>query len=170
MTSYQCLISNNMSISNRLVVIATRKIFSYLLSLWPNFDRPPPPLTPGNFSQNLIVSSLGYMEGSHENWSWLVKYLLRYFVTGTYTVRYTEKHKQERPLGQRKIPPPTNYLLWHWDQGGNKPLANICIPYRSATTPWLWLWPFKVQVKFDSAIGLPIYGFLIMFNSNTGPN
>ncbi len=29
----------------------------------------------------------------------------------------------------------------------------------------------SLKVKFDhSAIGLPIYGFLLMFNSNIGPN
>ena len=26
------------------------------------------------------------------------------------------------------------------------------------------------KVKFDSAIGFPVYGFLIMLNINTGPN
>ncbi len=31
-----------------------------------------------------------------------------------------------------------------------------------------WLWPFKV--KCYSAIGLPIYGLVLMFNSNIGPN
>ena len=26
------------------------------------------------------------------------------------------------------------------------------------------------RVKFDSAIALPVYGFLLMFNTNIGPN
>ena len=60
--------SNYMSNAHRLVVTATRKIFSYLLSLGPNFDPAPrPTLTPGQFFfQNLIISSLGYREGSHQ--------------------------------------------------------------------------------------------------------
>ncbi len=28
----------------------------------------------------------------------------------------------------------------------------------------------SLKVKCDSAIGLPIYGFLLMFNNNIGPN
>ncbi len=30
--------------------------------------------------------------------------------------------------------------------------------------------PRSLKVKCKSATGLPIYGFLLMFNSNTGPN
>ncbi len=50
--------------------------------------------------------------------------------------------------------------------------STIQICYRSK---YEWLWPFKVtqllvKGKFDSAIGLPTYGFLLMFNSNIGPN
>ncbi len=28
----------------------------------------------------------------------------------------------------------------------------------------------SLKVKFDSAVGLPIKGFLLLFNSNIGPN
>ncbi len=28
----------------------------------------------------------------------------------------------------------------------------------------------SLEVKFDPAIGLPIYGFLLMFNSSIAPN
>ena len=28
----------------------------------------------------------------------------------------------------------------------------------------------SLKVKSDDAVGLPIYGFLLMFNGNSGPN
>ncbi len=58
--------SNYMSNSHRLGVIVTRKFFSYLLSLGPNFDPPPagPPLPRADFPQNRITSSLGPWEAS----------------------------------------------------------------------------------------------------------
>ncbi len=58
-------ISNLMSNAHRLVVIASRKFVSYVLSLGPNFDPPGPPLPRGNLSQNRITSSLGPKEASH---------------------------------------------------------------------------------------------------------
>ena len=56
----------------------------------------------------------------------------------------------------------------------NKLLANICIPYRYPTTQNLRDLEFDLskplKVKCDSAVGHPIYGFLLTFNSNLGPN
>ncbi len=50
--------------------------------------------------------------------------------------------------------------------------ATICISYRSATMQNLSDLAFdlsrSLKVKLYSAIGLPIYGFLLMFNSNMG--
>ena len=79
-----------------------------------------------------------------------------------------------RPLGQRKTLPPTSSLLWDPDKGGNKLLANICILYRSPITQNLGDHEFdllrSLKVKCHGVMGLPIYGFLLMFNSNIGPN
>ncbi len=51
---------------------------------------------------------------------------------------------------------------------------NMCIPYRSATTQNLCDLGFdlsrSLKVKSDDAVGLPIHGFLLMFNGNRGPN
>ncbi len=59
--------SNYMSNSHRLGVIATRKIFSNLLSLGPNFDPPRPTHTPGQFFiQNRMVSYLRQREDLHQ--------------------------------------------------------------------------------------------------------
>ncbi len=58
--------SNYGSNLHRLGVIATRKIFSYFLSLWPNFDTPRPTFTPVQFFQNRIVSFLCQREGLHQ--------------------------------------------------------------------------------------------------------
>ena len=52
--------SNYMSSSHHLGVIATRKIFSSLLSLGPNFDPLSPILTPGRF----FSKSNGFLPGS----------------------------------------------------------------------------------------------------------
>ncbi len=41
--------SNYMSVCHRLEVLDTQKLFSYLLSLGPNFEPPTPTLTPGGF-------------------------------------------------------------------------------------------------------------------------
>ncbi len=62
------LLSNSKYVSNshHLGVLATRKFFSYLLSLGPNFDTLHPPLPQGDFSQNVITSSLGQRESSHQ--------------------------------------------------------------------------------------------------------
>ncbi len=53
-------------------------------------------------------------------------------------------------------------------------LVISSIPYRSATTQNLSDLDFdlsrSLKVKFDSAIGLNIYGFILMFNSNIGPD
>ncbi len=53
-------------------------------------------------------------------------------------------------------------------------LANISISYRYPTTENLSDLDFdlsrSVNVKFDNAIGLAIYGFLLIVNSNIGPN
>ncbi len=53
-------------------------------------------------------------------------------------------------------------------------LANIYIPYGYPTTENLSDLDFdlsrSVNVKFDNAIGLAIYGFLLIVNSNIGPN
>ncbi len=58
--------SNYMSNSHRLGVIATGKMFSYLLSLGPNFDPPTPTFTPRRFFfQNRITSSLGPRDATH---------------------------------------------------------------------------------------------------------
>ena len=62
------------------------------------FDPPPPththPPSPcGDFSQNLITSSMDPREGSHIKWSWLVKYFLRYLVD-----RHTDTHIQTIPV------------------------------------------------------------------------
>ncbi len=57
--------SNYMSNSHRLEVIATRKIFSYLLSLGPNFASIRPTLTPGRFFSkwnHLILGSEGRLQ------------------------------------------------------------------------------------------------------------
>ncbi len=49
-------------------------------------------------------------------------------------------------------------------------LANMCIAYRSPTMKNLSDLDFdlsrSLKVKFNSAIGIPIYGLLLMFNSN----
>ncbi len=83
--------SNYMSNSYRLGVIATRTFFSYLLSLVPNFGPPTPTLTPGRFFSKSNRFFLGHREGSHQKWSWLVKYFLRYLVH-RHTHRHTGKH------------------------------------------------------------------------------
>ena len=53
-------------------------------------------------------------------------------------------------------------------------LANIWMPYRSPITQTLSDLGFhlsrSLKVKCNTAIGLPIYGFLLMFNSDIGPN
>ncbi len=64
----------------------------------------------------------------------------------------------------------TNSLRWYTDEGGNKLLANICIQYRSPTTQNVSDLDFDRKGKCDGVIGLPIYGFLLTFNSNIGPN
>ncbi len=40
--------------------------------------------------------------------------------------------------------------------------------YKASKSEWPWLEPFKV--KYDSAIELPIYGFLLLFYRNVWPN
>ena len=52
--------SNYMSKARHLGVTATRKFFSYLLSLEPNFDPPHPPLPWGDF----FSKSIGFLSGS----------------------------------------------------------------------------------------------------------
>ncbi len=58
--------------------------------------------------------------------------------------------------------------------GVTKLLANICILHRSPTTQNLCDHEFELskplKVKCEAAIGLLIYAFLLMFNSNIGPN
>ncbi len=53
-------------------------------------------------------------------------------------------------------------------------LANISIPYRYPTTENLTDLDFdlsrSLKVKSDGVIRLAIYGFLLMVNSNIGPN
>ncbi len=51
-------------------------------------------------------------------------------------------------------------------------MYTIQIRYRSKTTKNLSDIDFSrsLNVKFNSAIGLLIYGFLLMFNSNIGPS
>ena len=70
-------------------------------------------------------------------------------------------------------PPRQQILFCDTQMCGNKPQANICKPYRSATTQNLSDLEFdlsrSLKVKCNGAIGLPIYGFLLMFNSNIGP-
>ncbi len=70
--------------------------------------------------------------------------------------------------------PPTNILLWHLDYNANKLLANICLPHRSPTTQNQSDLDFDLlrsrRVKCAGVIGLLIYGFLLMFDSNIGPN
>ncbi len=65
-------------------------------------------------------------------------------------------------------------LLYDTQKGGNKPQANICIPFRSATTQNLSDLDFdlsrSLKIKCHGVIGLPIYGFLLMINGNLGPN
>ncbi len=64
------LVSNNMSISHRLAVIAAQKFFSYLLSLGGDFGSPTPTLTPEIFffwSKSNITSSLAQMEAFQQN-------------------------------------------------------------------------------------------------------
>ncbi len=67
---------------------------------------------------------------------------------------------------------PTNSLRWYPDEGDSNLLTNICIKYRSPTTQNLSDLDFdlsrSLKVKCDSAIGLPIYAFLLMFISNIG--
>ena len=63
-----------------------RSFARFVLSRWlsliigPKFMTPPPthththqPLPQGDFSQNLVMSSLGQREGCHQKWIWLVK-------------------------------------------------------------------------------------------------
>ncbi len=55
-------------------------------------------------------------------------------------------------------------------------MSNVCIQYRSATAQNLSDLEFDLsrsnvlKVKCDGVIGLAIYGFLLMFNSNIGHN
>ncbi len=58
--------SNHMFTSHRLAAIAAWNFFSYPLSLGWNFQQPPLPR--GDFSQNLITSSLGQSEASPKNY------------------------------------------------------------------------------------------------------
>ena len=51
-------------------------------------------------------------------------------------------------------------------------MAYLCsfIGYKPSKSEWPWHLPFKVNVKCKQAFGLPIYAFLVMFNSNIWPN
>ncbi len=64
--------------------------------------------------------------------------------------------------------PPTNSLLCP-DKGGNKLLANICMPHKSPTTQNLGDHNYdlsnSLKVKCHGVIGLAIYGFLLMVNN-----
>ncbi len=50
--------------------------------------------------------------------------------------------------------------------------------YKASKCEWPWIWPLKVaidvwrslKVKCDDVIGLSLYAFLLMFNSNMWPN
>ncbi len=50
--------------------------------------------------------------------------------------------------------------------------------YKASKCEWPWIWPLKVtqdlwrslKVKYDDVIGLSLYAFLLMFNSNIWPN
>ncbi len=43
--------------------------------------------------------------------------------------------------------------------------------YKSSKSAWPWLWPFNAtKIKCNVATGLPIYNFLLVFNSDTWPN
>ncbi len=79
-----------MSKTRRLGIIAARKLFSYLLSLGPNFDPPHPPLPRGDFFQNRMVSSLRGKD-STKNEVDRFNILLDILVTVTHTDRQTDR-------------------------------------------------------------------------------
>ncbi len=133
--------SNYASNSHRLEVIASRKIkiFSYLLSLGPNFDppHPHPSLPPGEFSQNRVTSSLGPREAFHEKWRWSVQYFLRYVVNrDTQTDRHTHK----------AILAGFNY--WTWPR--SKSVCNrMCLTSRTSHFPFKFV---KYRIAYISRV------------------
>ncbi len=95
----------------------------------------------------------------------------------TYPGDWKKYLQQERPLGQRKTLPSHKLPYMTFTIGiyrcpSQGYLPNEQLPYYSKSQ-WHWINPFKFnpsrKVKFDSVIGLPIYGFLLLFNSNIGP-
>ena len=79
------------------------------------------------------------------------------------------KDQQERPLGQRKNLAPQQTSFCDIPMLVILLLANVSIPCRYPTTKNLSdldLISRSVNVKFDNAIGLAIYGFLLTVNSN----
>ncbi len=76
--------------------------------------------------------------------------------------------KKTTGTAEKPALPPTNSLIWHPDQY-IKAYVHIYYPSK---TEWPCLRPFKVTQGqiWQCHIGIPIYGFLLMFNSNIGPN
>ncbi len=116
--------SNHMSISHRFNKrrYIHLKIFSLFLIIGPKFCPTPyppgPPLSQGNISENQITSSLGHREGSHQKWSWLVKYFLSYVVNRRTDTGRTDGHKKWainpwRGLNYRSSSNPYSYAE-HW--------------------------------------------------------
>ena len=87
-------------------------IFSYLLPLGKIFGPPTATLTPERFflkSNNFFLGSEGRVVS---NWKWICQIVFEIFCTQRFT-QSESNFNQERPLGQRKTPPPTNTLLSH---------------------------------------------------------
>ena len=156
-----------MSISHCLRVIATQEIFSYLSSLGPNFGPPPRTLTWGDFFSKLN----GFLPGSEGRPQPKVKLIASIFLTDWHTKRKTGvshllifkeslfKQKAGRYLG--------GAIYQRWWATATVAVAHH-LWYIAPRYIWAWVWPFKVIC--EAAIGLPTYGFLLMFNSNIGPN
>ena len=94
--------------------------------------------------------------------------LLKGAVVIYYTIGGVTLNPAENPAAN-KFSFVTSRLRWKYATG-----KYIYIPYRSATTQNLSDLDFDLsrsrKVKFEGAIGLPIYSFLLMFNSDIGPN
>ena len=129
-----------------------------------------------------MVFSLGQRKGLHQKWSWSVWYFLRYFLnTRTHTVkvinptmqRISRFNKKDRWDSEK---PRRQQILFCDIQ--NKVVISRRQIYvyhmKSSTTQNLTPLDFdlsrSLKVKYEGAIGLPIYAFLLMFNSNIGPN
>ena len=89
--------SNHLYLSYYSAARATRKIFFYHLSLGRNFGRLTPSLCGVNFcfKSNRIPLSLGQREVSYQNWSWLVKCVLRYILLTDTMIHHSKPRPAE---------------------------------------------------------------------------